>query len=268
MYRASEYIDMNSHEEKKMGQKIVEILWTGGMDSTFRMCQLSRQDVTIKSYYLSAGKRKSEEYELEAMNSIKERLEKDPATKAVILEPEYVDMSERTKDEALVNSLQAMLKYSHLGDQYIYIGSFSKDHDGIELSIHKDDKALLFINKLGGFYRDEEGRKRLKKEGSDENLVKLFGYYSFPITEYSKVDMKKEFVAMGLEDVMNMTWFCHAPINGKPCGKCNPCMYTVEEGMAYRLDSEAMIRYRKQKRKKRIYRMKQMLKRILKRADQ
>jgi NAD(P)-dependent dehydrogenase (short-subunit alcohol dehydrogenase family) len=35
--------------------------------------------------------------------------------------------------------------------------------------------------------------------------------------------------------LMDMTWFCHRPVNGKPCGACAPCVYTIEEGLAWRV---------------------------------
>ena len=51
------------------GNKIVEIFWTGGFDSTFRIVQLSRCNVTIQPYYISDN-RKSEKNELKAIEQI------------------------------------------------------------------------------------------------------------------------------------------------------------------------------------------------------
>jgi hypothetical protein len=34
---------------------------------------------------------------------------------------------------------------------------------------------------------------------------------------------------------MDMTWFCHTPVRGRPCGICAPCVYTIEEGLARRV---------------------------------
>ena len=46
----------------------VEIFWTGGYDSTFRVVQLSRMDVVIRPYYLSDN-RIAESYEISAPGS-------------------------------------------------------------------------------------------------------------------------------------------------------------------------------------------------------
>ena len=60
--------------------------------------------------------------------------------------------------------------------------------------------------------------------------------------------MKEEYEKMKLSDIIDDTWFCFNPINGKPCGYCNPCKYTIEEGMSYRFSNEALKRYKKQKK--------------------
>ena len=80
----------------------------------------------------------------------------------------------------------------------------------------------------------------------------LFGNFTIPLLDISKLDMKAFFLQHGYEDVMKATWFCHSPIDGKPCGKCNPCKGVVEEGMAERLDDEALVRYKKAKKVEKI----------------
>ena len=45
------------------------------------------------------------------------------------------------------------------------------------------------------------------------------------------------------EDVMKLTWFCHRPRRGQPCGTCNPCIYTIEEGLGERVPMSGRLRY-------------------------
>jgi hypothetical protein len=40
---------------------------------------------------------------------------------------------------------------------------------------------------------------------------------------------------------MDMTWFCHTPARGKPCGICAPCVYTIEEGLAHRIAASRRV---------------------------
>lgn len=48
----------------------------------------------------------------------------------------------------------------------------------------------------------------------------------------------------GFGSIMEMTWFCFAPTWRKtPCGYCNPCKYTREEGLGRRVPSKGMAKY-------------------------
>ena len=51
-----------------MEKQTINVLWTGGLDSTCRVAQLSQMDnITIQPYYIVDPGRKSVEYELKAM---------------------------------------------------------------------------------------------------------------------------------------------------------------------------------------------------------
>lgn len=54
-----------------MEKGTVNILWTGGWDSTFRVVELSRMEgITIQPVYVIDPNRKSVPYELRAMDNI------------------------------------------------------------------------------------------------------------------------------------------------------------------------------------------------------
>ena len=56
--------------------------------------------------------------------------------------------------------------------------------------------------------------------------------------------MRAEAQRAGLEPCMELTWFCHRPIDDEPCGVCNPCIYTIEEGLGDRVPERGRRRYR------------------------
>jgi 7-cyano-7-deazaguanine synthase len=228
---------------------VVEILWTGGFDSTFRVCQLSRRDVIIRPYYMAAD-RDCIENELQAVRSITEKLRENEATKAVIEDVIFVKMDERKEDQKVVDAFQRLIQKDYMGAQYEYLGVFAEEHKGIELSIHRDDKAMTYIKKYDALKKAEDAigdRYVVDPEKSSEDCVTVFGNMSFALVDYTKLQMKKEYEKMGLADIIDMTWFCHAPVNGEPCGCCNCCIYTIEEGMKYRFSKEALKRYRRKK---------------------
>jgi len=66
--------------------KMIQVLWTGGMDSTLIMIQLSQMNVSILPIYISnANGRKTESNELTAMNKIYQELKQDKRTIAELL---------------------------------------------------------------------------------------------------------------------------------------------------------------------------------------
>jgi len=230
-----------------MKKSTIEIFWTGGYDSTFRMCQLARKDIIIQPYYLS-DKRKSESNELNAIKTITNKLKNNKDTKAIINDIIYVSMDERLENKEITQAFNNLLKQDFMGSQYEWLAIFALKHKGIEMSIHKDDKAIELIAKHGKLKLEssDEGQYYvIDKKNSEKDCITLFGNFHFPLADYTKLEMKKEYEKMKLLEIINDTWFCFTPINDKPCGCCNPCIYTIEEGMAERFSEEALKRYKK-----------------------
>jgi hypothetical protein len=46
-----------------------------------------------------------------------------------------------------------------------------------------------------------------------------------------------------LEIMERHTWFCFTPRGRAPCGLCNPCHFTILEGMGHRLPAAARLRH-------------------------
>lgn len=239
--------------------KRVSIFWTGGYDSSFRVCQLSRLNIEIQPYYLSDNRR-SEKNELNAIREITEFLNALDETKATILPLEYIPKPNRDKDNNITKSYKTLRKQDFMGSQYEWLAIFAKNHKGVELSIHKDDKAIQLISKHGALKEeiDEDiGRYYvIDEKNSSPDLIRVFKDYHLPLAQYTKKEMKKEYKENGFDEVIGKTWFCFTPINGKPCGKCNPCVYTIEEGMKERFDNAALYRYHAKKTKVKIKRSK------------
>ncbi len=74
--------------------------------------------------------------------------------------------------------------------------------------------------------------------------ISIFKFFLFPILDFTRAEMKNYSIKNGFFNIMKQTWFCHKPINGLPCGLCNPCKHAIKEGFAYRLPLVARLRYR------------------------
>ena len=83
---------------------------------------------------------------------------------------------------------------------------------------------------------DGEPTYRFDPNFAQTDQYLLFGRFSFPLFETSKLDMARMAGEYGWNDIMHMTWFCHRPgKDQQPCGRCNPCLYTIEEGLGWRI---------------------------------
>lgn len=227
-------------------KKIVDILWTGGFDSTFRIVQLSRYKVLIQPYYLS-DQRKSEPYELKTIEQIVKKLRAHEMTKCKIAPLIIIDKNQREEQSEVSAAFNRILERDFIGSQYKWLASFALKHSGIELSVHEDDKAISVIKKYGKFMLccdDTIGEYfEIDRKLSLEDIWLLFGNFHFPLVKYTKIQMREAYIANGYEDIMNLTWFCHSPVRGCPCGICNPCRYTIKEGLKERFTTRALLRY-------------------------
>ena len=234
--------------------KTVNVLWTGGWDSTFRILQLSTKDIIIQPYYLKDN-RKSEKNELETIHSLTEEVRNLTLTKCVLKEVIAVNVSDIIQDKDIsqaykdVNNSFKKLTNRHLGSQYEWLARFSKDIHNLELSIENEGILVGTIKKYGEikkvFDHDIGEYYTLDNSVSQDNIIKIFGNYNFPLLDYSKLMMKKEAEEDGFMHLMNKTWFCHRPIDNAPCGTCSPCEQAIDAGLEYRLTDVALQRYKK-----------------------
>ena len=228
----------------------VEMLYTGGLDSTYRLIQLSMMDgVEVQPYYV-LGERKSRFMERDRVLKICEMLTNRETTKAKILEPIIVDKKTIVYDEELVNAYIEFYKYMKLGLQYTFLGSFAKDHPGLELSIEKDpNEEHAFAKKNIKLVPKETeiGTTWVVAEDTDKNAYTIFKNFTFPIATTTKKEEIDNMIAWGYEDIMKLTWFCHNPKRGKPCGYCAPCTQYMEAGLEFLFDKESKHRYKYRK---------------------
>jgi 7-cyano-7-deazaguanine synthase len=227
----------------------VNVLWTGGMDSSFTMIKLSRCNVEIQPYYL-CDNRDSEKFELNAIAQITDDIEKHPETRCIMLPLIKLSTSEIEKDSSITSAYERLSRTTKIGSQYDWLARFAKTTEGLELSLEKSDnsKALSCIMKYGDVKRIDDGEVHyyvLDEAKSTEDLIKVFGGLRFSLVwDYMKEEEVEEFKKLGFEESHKKTWFCFTPINGKPCGSCNPCKTAIGDGMAWRFDKDALKRYK------------------------
>jgi hypothetical protein len=234
--------------KEKSDNKDTNLLWTGGWDSTFQLLQLltvHRRRVT--PLYLIAD-RPSTGMELKTIKRIKDRLFKEyPYTTELLRPTQYFAVADLAPCLEITEAFQGIIKEKKMGSQYEWLARFCRQNAimDMQLCIHRDDKAHRVVEQLVSEYEtDSYSTYRIDPKHAMKKEYVLFSYFSFPIFNLSKLQMAAIAKEQGLEDIMEMTWFCHRPRRDmKPCGRCKPCIYTIEEGLGWRIPVSSRIAY-------------------------
>ncbi|WP_149194598.1 hypothetical protein [Luteimonas suaedae] len=219
----------------------VKLLWTGGWDSTFQLLRLLlKHHLPVVPYYLEDPTRASTATELRTMQRIGDALhDAFPETRELLRPLRTFPIVDLEPDPAIANALRTIRSRIFIGSQYEWLPLFCKRHGmtGIELSVHVDDKVQALLSSFvcefdrAGSYRSF--RVDPRHAGTAEHT--LFRCFDFPLFRIDKRAMAREAENEGWSRIMHMTWFCHRPLRGRPCGVCAPCVYAIEEGMAWRV---------------------------------
>jgi hypothetical protein len=228
----------------------VRVLWTGGLDSSFRMIQLSRLDVRAQPYYVSDD-RESEPFELDAISRITEDIKAHPGTVFTLLPLIVLKRRQIEPDPEITEAFRRVCERSPIGWQYEWLARLSRSVDGLEIGLERPGPAgaSRCISNLGRTKVVTDGPVRyavLEPESSDPDLVMVFGRFHFPLPlfEFRKIEELQKYKEWGFESTIEKTWFCHSPIKGNPCGYCKPCVAGIHEGMAFRFKRSGLLRYR------------------------
>lgn len=226
-------------------RETVQLLWTGGWDSTFRLLEvLLVHGCRVQPWYLRDDERASSDWEWSAMQEVREEIQRqNPEAGDRLLPTRVVPVSEIEPNP----EISSRYVKTSLGSQYDWLARFADQFgiEGLELSVEKRGSRLYKmlwpnvdrIEGCGG------ASYQLKKDISRSEL-ELFRSFSFPILDRTKADLRREAASRGWEEMMGLTWFCHEPRDGRPCGKCTPCMITIQEGLGTRIPRLRRIRPR------------------------
>ncbi len=206
----------------------INLLWTGGWDSTFRLLELLLiERKCVQPYYIVDHERKSTEYEFKAMESIKAELFMKYPEAGELLLPTKIGYRNKVKtDEEITSKWKVLRSKFELGAQYEWLPLFAKQHGLNDLEIGSEKK--IKIGPWGKALRPEligEGHNCRTKDELHLKELSILKYFRFPIFNKTKIDMERISKENDFFDIMRMIWFCHTPRkNGKPCELCQPCL--------------------------------------------
>jgi hypothetical protein len=230
---------------------VVNLLWSGGWDSTYRLLHLVlTRRKTVQPHYIIDPDRLSTRFEIHAMRNIKLHLfAKYAWTKTLLLPTIFTGLDDIRADKEITDCNERVLLDYRLGPQYGWLANYAVEHGikDLELCIDKGpgDLDRLLRPLLVLVDVDNEMSYEMNRDEQDKLAGVVFRYFKFPLFDTTKLDMERLSKEEGFYDLMLITWFCHRPRpNGTPCGTCSPCAYTIKRGLGRRISCISRIRYR------------------------
>ncbi len=231
--------------KKGENSNIYNLLWTGGFDSTYRLIELSMRDVVIQPMYVIDPGRSSIKYEEKAREKILDMLSKKEKTKAKILPIKKIKLEDIPKNEEIEKAYQLFKEEAEMGSQHEWLARLALQYNGLEICIEKalGEHAPVRNSILnhGKLIKTDDGYI-VDKDNSSKELNLILGNLRLPIFDKTNLEMVEDIKKWGYEDVIKNIWFCYTPIDGKPCGVCNPCSTKVDSKMTFLLPDIAVKR--------------------------
>ncbi len=233
-------------KNRKIETKNINLLWTGGWDSTFQLLQLLlKYHSPVTPFYLIDAERPSTGMEILTMKRIKDHLfEKYPHTQELLKPIRYYNRTDILEDTEITKVYQSILKTNKLGIQYEWLSRLCKELKitNMQLSVEKSEFPLEnqwdenLDQILSECTLNSQTVYRVDEKFRELDMYKIFQYFYFPLRKTTKIQMASISDKQDWNEIMHMTWFCHYPTcNKKPCGTCNPCQAVIKEGFEWRI---------------------------------
>ena len=230
-------------------KRIVNILWTGGLDSTCRIAELSKFDVLVQPYYVIDYTRGSIKEELNAIKDISEIIRKNSETRCELRDIITIKLESIKEDKEITDAWLVFKNKYQLGSQYDYLARLAKQ-EGLILEVGLESSSRskatnavkgeceLVLTDLDGI-----SEYQIDKEQSSALAILLFENLRLPssLWNMTKLEEIEEMKRLHLDEIILKTWFCHTPIFGMPCGHCHPCQDALNEGLSFRVPITGFI---------------------------
>jgi hypothetical protein len=244
----TEGVNTANEESRIIDQEHIHLFWTGGYDSTFRLCQALLDGKTVQPIYIEyehldnlpqkSFKRKNHKQEIWAMKNIRQYIhrkfpdEYKNLKQTIIISNIDIKPHIVTTMEKLWLNGQSHRPMTQLGGLAQVCEDMGQDIEMVLIAHGNLYKMLYpFVRKSkNGYFR--------LKDSSDQDYwdpnnsvsiedVQIFKHFLFPQWAYTKEDMLKEAEINNYRDILDLTWSCWFPVNGKPCNYCLSCRIRI-----------------------------------------
>lgn len=228
----------NINYKMNQPQNTIHLFWTGGYDSTFRLCQiLLLEDKSVQPIYIMCGhtdsddiniQRENQHKELEIMKKIRQQIIKNYPYIAIKFLPTHYVINLKKNNEISNTFKEIHYKHKYFSrpsNQYERMARFASDYPyPIEIGI---ESSLTGFNNVTIKHRIGKGHNCQLVQPLPYRYIDLeiFRPFRFPIAHLSKQDMKMIAIKNNFYYLLQMSWSCWFPtIDGKQCKKCPMCL--------------------------------------------
>ena len=227
---------------KNKKQKKIEILWSGGWDSTFMLCKLAHEYDIIQPYYIIFH-RLGEEYEIEAIKKIFICFSNHKEISCVIKPVIFIPIEEIIVPNWLRSCWNKFKEKPYrVAEQYLFLAAFAMNHKGIAIGQERYYETPGHMTRLlyekGHMKFTSDGVGYFNPKDCHKDIYALFGNAIYPVSLFSELMMKEKAEEWNCMDIMNCSHFCYEPIYGKPCGMCGPCKIKLRQHMDFLFHSD------------------------------
>jgi len=199
----------------------VNLFWTGGWDSTFRLVQLLMTTGSVVQPHYIVRTEDVTGIEISTMIRIRRAIVRGyPEVEPRFLPTIYTNEDLITRYSDIAEQVEKIREHVKVNEQYHILADYCRER--------KIDQAEVSLVQYPGMDAEE----RLSKQFMN---APAFRSFTFPVIDISKTDMDDMAREKGWEEIMYLTNFCRRPPKIKPCGVCGPCTDAVIRGMGFRL---------------------------------
>ena len=228
------YIRFNGTQHEK--ENIVYLFWTGGYDSTFRLCQaLIDEKKIVQPIYISdiidnlpqnTTRRMNKKNEYDAMNKVIKTLHSKYPYTRTSLRP-LMDIKKINVDNNVAHHMKILKSQGRVRRAVCQYGAMSQvtKNMGKDIEICVENEPGSMLNKTMKGQMKCNGKVCYLKDNLAKNdkSLEIFRRFVFSTIKYTKEDMLEIAKEGGYDDILKLTWSCWYPRNGKPCGRCIMC---------------------------------------------
>lgn len=227
---------LKKNKKENFSNNKIYLFWTGGYDSTFRLCQaLIDNKKIVQPIYVSdiidnlpsnSTRRKNQKFEMNSMNKIISMLHKQfPYTRRTLLPLKNIKKVNIDNDIAYnMKILRKQKRVRRAVCQYGALAQVTKNlGKNIEICVENEPGSML--NKTMKGKLECKGQICYLKKGlrGYDNSLNIFNKFVFSTIKLTKKDMLKIAQQGNYENILRKTWSCWYPKNNKPCGRCIMC---------------------------------------------